>query len=223
VKSTAIIWSGVVSLGALTVLTGPLSAQPQYQGQGGIQQANAVAPAAPRTRIAIINLQAVVKKYQKWNDFETQYKKAYDAYNAQFEAKKAEALKLKTQLQQEGPESQNRDQIEQRLRALDREAQDLGEGAKKYLTKQRDDQAVQIYREVQDAVVAYARANDLELVMHYNDAVTPADLLHPMNIQRKLQTGACMPMYYVPGMDITDAVAAMLNQRLASMQPATPH
>jgi Skp family chaperone for outer membrane proteins len=220
VKSTVTILTGVVSLGVLVAAASPLRAQPQYQQPGGVQQATAVAPAMPRTKIAIINLQAVVKKYQKWADFEAGYKGDYDKFNAEFERKKAEAVKWKTQLQQ--PDCPNRDEIEQRLRTLDREAQDLGDNAKKYLTKRRDDQAVQIYREVREAVTAYARANDIELVMHYNDAIAQADLDHPMNIQRKLQTGACMPMYYLPGMDITDAVANMLNQRLAAT-PATPH
>ena len=102
------------------------------------------------------------------------------------------------------------------LKELDRQVQDLGETAKKTLAKMQDEQAVQIYREVEQAVQAYARAYDIEMVLHYNDAMVPADLYRPANVQRKLQTGACMPMYTAPGMNITDMIAQMLNQSLGA-------
>jgi Skp family chaperone for outer membrane proteins len=119
------------------------------------------------------------------------------------------------------PDDPKAEQIKAELRGIDREVQDLGDAAKKYLTKMQDDMAVQIYREVNEAVTAYARANDIELVMHYNDAITPQDMYNPANVQRKLQFGGCFPMYYTPGMNITDTVIAMLNQHLRSMQTQT--
>jgi hypothetical protein len=60
------------------------------------------------------------------------------------------------------------------------------------------------------------------MVMHYNDAVVPADLYNSVNIERKLQTGACMPMYLAPGMNITDTISAMLNQRLGPAPAPAP-
>src|SRR5262249_3804508 len=94
--------------------------------------------------------------------------------------------------------------------------QDMGEEAKKLLSKKRDEQAVIIYKEIEEAVQHYARANDFELVLHFNDAIVPADMYSPMNVQRKLQIGACMPMYHHPQMDITAAVISMLNQDYAA-------
>src|SRR5262249_16785243 len=196
--------------------------QNQQPRTGQVQQTTATSQPAPlRTRIAVINLQEVIKKYRKWNDFEKNYKDAYAYYNADFERKKAQGLDYKDKMEKATDEA-TKDKYTTALKELDRQVQDLGETAKKQLAKMRDEQAVQIYREVEQAVQAYARAYDIEMVLHYNDAIGPPDLYHPANVQRKLQTGACMPMYYAPGMNITDMIAQMLNQSLgAAPAPGT--
>jgi Skp family chaperone for outer membrane proteins len=215
VKKTVLSLTALATLGISAYLATQLRAQGQASG-GQVQQTVATAQAKPPTmRIAIINLQQVIKQYRKWNDFEESYKKAYAYYNADFERKKAQGLDYKNQLEK-ATDDAAKEKLQVALKDLDRQVQDLGETAKKHLAKMRDDQAVQIYREVERAVEAYARAYDIEMVMHYNDAVVPADLYHPANIQRKLQTGACMPMYFHPGLNITDMVAQMLNQSLAA-------
>ena len=217
-KRTALLSTGVAAVVLGAYLCGHLRAQPQqYQGQ--LQQTAGNIPVAPpRTKIAVINLQQVVKGYEKWKSFEGSYKQNYDWYNAEFEKRKARAMELKTQLSKMSP-GEEREKIEQQMRTLDREVQDLGDSAKKNLAKMQDMAAVEIYREVQQAVEHYARANDIELVVHYNDASAPTELFNPMNIQRKMQTGACMPMYITPGMDITLQITDMLNQRLHAAAP----
>jgi Skp family chaperone for outer membrane proteins len=223
VKRTGIILTVVAALGVTAYVGSQLRAQNQQPYPGQVQQTTATAPAAPlRTRIAIINLQQVIKQYRKWTDFEQNYRNAYQYYNAEFEKKKAQGVTLKSQLDKAGDDAA-KEKIQQELKGLERQVQDLGEAAKKQLSKMRDDQAVQIYREVEEAVQHYARANDIEMVLHYNDAMVPADIYNPVNIERKLQTGACMPMYSAPGMNITDTIAMMLNQRLgATAAPAAP-
>jgi Skp family chaperone for outer membrane proteins len=223
VKRTVIIVTAVATLGATAYLGSQLRAQNQQQNPGQVQQTTATAPAAPlKTRIAIINLQQVIKQYQKWTNFEKNYKEAYQYYNAEFEKTKAQGVNLKSQLDKTTDDAA-KEKIQQELKALERHVQDLGEAAKKQLSKMRDEQAVQIYREVEEAVRYYARANDIEMVLHYNDAIVPADLYNSVNVERKLQTGACMPMYYAPGLNITDTIAMMLNQRLSTTAaPAAP-
>jgi len=224
VKKTAIGLTALATLGLTTYLGSHLRAQNQQPHAGQVQQTLATAPAAPlRTRIAVINLQQVIKQYQKWANFETSYKNLYGQYNAEFERKKAVGMDLKTQLDK-AADDPTREKIQLQIKDLERKVQDLGEDAKKQLGKMRDDQAQQIYLEVEQAVQAYARANDIEMVLHFNDAVAQADYYHPLNVQRKLQTGACMPMYVAPGMDITNTISAMLNQRLGatSAPPSVP-
>jgi Skp family chaperone for outer membrane proteins len=221
VKKAAISLTALATLGLTVYLGSHLRAQYQSQPTGRVQQAVATAQAAPlRTRIAVVNLQQVIKQYRKWSDFEQGYKNLYNQYNAEFERQKAKGLDLKSQLDK-AVDDATKDKIQQAIKELERQVQDMGERAKKELGKMRDEQAQQIYQEVEQAVQAFARANDIEMVLHFNDAVAPADYYHPLNVQRKLQTGACMPMYVDPRMNITDTISGMLNQRLGAT-PAAP-
>ena len=63
------------------------------------------------------------------------------------------------------------------------------------------------------------RLANFELVLHYNDALTNEDYWSPANIMRKMQAGACMPLYAMPGMDISGPIVQTLN---ASYRPAAP-
>ena len=179
--------------------------------QGGQPIQSYQPPPIPKTKIAILNLQHVVKNYEKWRLFEEEYKNKYKSYDAEFEKIKKEGLALKEQLTkgpQEGPQAEA---IKTRLKALDRQVQDLGDNAKSQLLKLQDDMSIHIYTEVEAAVGAYAKANDIDLVMQFNDGVLQTDKSNPQNIQRKMQTGACMPMYSVDGLDISQTIIIMLN------------
>lgn len=175
------------------------------------------ASAAPVSKIAVVNLQAVVKQYDKWKQFEASYKTQYQNYDGQFEKMKAEGLSLKTKLGTMKPDDPEADNIKKRLREMDAQVANLGDEAKKQLGKMQDDMSVQIYKEIEEAVQYYARAQGIEMVFHFNDAVVPAEIYNPMNIQRKLQTGAAMPMYVTPGLEITNYIAEMLNTRYRKM------
>ena len=64
------------------------------------------------------------------------------------------------------------------------------------------------------AVTRYARANNIELCLHYNDGVGRDDF-SPAIFPRKLANGACQPMYIAPGMDISGSHHEMLNKNMA--------
>ncbi len=192
------------------------AANAQPGGQPGQQQQQYQPAPTPRTKIAILNLQHVVKSYEKWKSFEEEYKQQYKGFDAEFDRIKKEGLGLKEQLAKVGADSQQGEPIKKRLKELDRMVQDLGDNAKAKLLKLQDDMSIRIYAEVEQAVGAYAKANELDLVMQYNDGVNPNDKSNPQNIQRKMQTGACMPMYFVQGMDISETVIYMLNEHYKS-------
>jgi Skp family chaperone for outer membrane proteins len=226
VKRIFTVAAAVVTVGVMAQVVGQLVAAQQQDPQAPqsqIQPVNASIPQPappPRTRIAIINISEVIKNYDRWKTFEDSYKQAYKFYNDTFETKKARGLWIKEELKKLAPDDPKVEALKTEMRNLDREVQDLGEKAKKDLSKMEADIAVGVYREVNEAVEHYARANDIEMVMHYNDAVTPQDILSPANVQRKLQNPACMPMYVTPGMNITASITQMLNERLRrSMQP----
>ncbi len=221
-KQTLIACAAVLTVGlALNAGARAQGAQDPQQQPGQIVPATANIPQAQplRTRIAVINLSEVIKGYDKWKTFQQSYKQAFEHFNVEFETRKKTGLGLKSDLGKLTPDDPNAEKIKQQLRELDRQVQDLGEEAKKYLGKMQDGFAVEVYREVNEAVEHYARANDIEMVMHFNDGVTAQDIMNPANVQRKLQNPACMPMYTAPGMNITASITEMLNQRLRAMTP----
>ena len=55
--------------------------------QAGQPQQQYQPPPMPKTKIAILNLQHVVKNYEKWRIFEEEYKSKYKSYDAEFEKK----------------------------------------------------------------------------------------------------------------------------------------
>ncbi len=92
--------------------------------------------------------------------------------------------------------------------------QDLSDKAKRTLGKQEQEQMVVVYREIGAAVASYAEANDIDLVLHYNDATNDAEMNSANNIGRKMMTGPCTPLYYREhGMDISQRILEMLNSR----------
>ena len=56
------------------------------------------------------------------------------------------------------------------------------------------------------------------MVLHYNDAVTQEDYNSEVNISRKMQAGALMPIYMAPGVDVSMDIVKALN---ASMPAAS--
>ncbi len=219
-KRIAIALATVATLGVMGGIGSPLRADPP--GNSQVQQVNSTAPATPaRTRIAMINLSQVLSKYEKWQNYERTYKDYIEKLRVEFENKKKPGMELEAQLAKMPAEDvKGREEIQRKLRDIKRELQDYEEAAKKNLTKWQDDALVVVYHEIHDAVESYARANDIEMVMHFNDAINSNDLYHPMNVERKMKAPGCTVMYVTPGMDITDIVTANLNARLHMSPPA---
>lgn len=219
-KRTIGILAGLAALGGVIYLGNQLRAQQQLnpQLQGGVQPQ--VAPAV--TRVAVLNLGQVIRNYVKFKSFETDmnnrkagFRKQLDDMNNLLVAKQAEIAKPDT-LQQ------RREQLDKEARDLQRRMQDFGEDAKQQLAKVEFDQLVQTYKEVQDAVSAYAKVRNIEMVFHHSDAIG-TDAWLPQFFTRKLANNACIPIYTHPSLDITNDITNMLNARVAStMPPAAP-
>lgn len=173
------------------------------------------APAPLRTPVRIINMSHVVKNYNRWKNFQQEYK---SIYQRDYEAK---VEKMKTDLQAwtkhiENPKTADKDKetATKEIKRLQRDMQELSEDAKQKLGKMEMDKIVQIYKEIEDEVQRFAVANAIELVMHYNDAVEESDLRSPQNIHRKLGNGGCTPYFAAPGMDISNQILAQLNGKV---------
>src|SRR5207249_4759439 len=95
--------------------------------------------------------------------------------------------------------------------------------AKKGLGRKSDEQMVILYKEVREACARYAKGNDIEMVMHYNDALAGApEFDSAANVARKMQAGAFMPMYITPGLDISEEILTLLNNARRDGEPRRP-
>lgn len=219
-KKTISILAGVATLSAAIYASSRLWAQQGGYAQQGAYQAQPTAAAQPRTRVALINLGQIIKNYQKFKNFEEQLKNDTQWYQKEIDKRKVQMQQLTTDSAKMTDTAQ-REQAERQMKTLQREVQDYTEDAKTKLSKREFDALVQTYREIQDAVGRYAKANDVELVMEYNDAIGN-DVFSPPFFSRKLTNNACVPMYAAPGMDITGVVVEMLNRSMAATTPAAP-
>jgi Skp family chaperone for outer membrane proteins len=212
VKRTVVILAGVTALCMVAYLGSRVAADPP-----GGTPAKTGAPAAapqPQSKVAVLNLSYVIKNYKKWTTFQTEYKTKLESYDGALKTMKG-TLDLKQQAVQKA-DAGMKEQLEKEMRDIQRAMQDKTDDGKKALAEMEAKQFSTIYKDVQDMTTRYARARGIEIVMHYNDGTTEAEVNNPMNIGRKMGQGACFPLYTAPGIDISQDVLAYLNQAVAA-------
>lgn len=208
-KRTGIVLAGAVIAAAL-IYVGRMWAQPTAPAR----------PAAPlRTRIALVNLHYVIPKYQKYQTFQNEMKKALEPYQVRDKEKRA-LLEKVTQDAQKPENASKREQLEADARNLKRELEDNQATGNKMLQHKSEEQLKILYEDVRTAATRYAQAHDFELVFSYNEGITEAEYYSPPNILRKLRDGGCTPMYFGQGMDVSEQIVQILNGAFG--RPTTP-
>lgn len=210
-KRTIGILAGMATLGVGVYLGSQVFAQQT----GGSRPATSE---PLRTRIAVVNLVQVLKKYSKFQTCDADLKKQISEAKTTLDPleKQIRALQAKAQLP-ETPAA-DRETIKRDLERLTLQYREKAEDADKAFMKRSGELAVQIYHEVEDAVDLFAKSNAIELVVMYNDALkSQRDEYYsaPYVQQRLKMPNAFMPIYVDPRMDITDAITQMLNRRVA--------
>jgi len=198
------IWAGTVVV-ALAVLIGA--------GRLGAEgkDKKPAKPADAGTRIGLLNLTYVIKNYDKYKQFQEDIKKAFAPFEETQKELRKEAEDLSKQVTPTTP-AEEKAEIESKLKDLQRKAEDSQAEAKRVLGKQSDEHMKIIYADIAEVARRYALGHNLDLVLHYNDATTREDFNSAMKVARKIQTGALMPIYAAPGMDISVELAKILNE-----------
>jgi Skp family chaperone for outer membrane proteins len=203
VKRTAILAVSVVAL-ASAIYAG------RTWGQG-TRPATTPAAAQPRTRVALLNLLHVIRKYKKFDTFQEDLKAFIKPYQAEEAKAKADAERWDKERKDPKTTQQRRDQIEKDLVNLQRKMDDLKQEFQKNLAKKQEQQMVILFGDVRTVAERIAQAHNFDLVLHYNDAVDARDYWSGPNLARKMQAGALMPLYYANGMEISQQVIDALN------------
>jgi Skp family chaperone for outer membrane proteins len=210
VKKTVLTAGGLLAL-AVLCYAGRSWGQAQSSSQPN-SPTQAAAAATPKTRIALLNLTYVIKNYLKYVNFQKEIQTAIEPFK-QKDTDLRKQLEKKAEAAKTAPAAE-REALEREAKELQRKLEDNSVEAKAQLGKKSDDEMKILFMDVYEAARRYAVAHEFEMVLHYNDAVTPEDFMSPQNIARKLNTGALMPLYAAPGMDISREVVEMLNYNL---------
>src|SRR5262249_13828114 len=157
---------------------------------------------APTTKVALLNLTYVIKKYNKFTAFNEELKGAVKPFQDKDVQYKTEGEKLAKEANDPKTSSEKREQLEKRARELQRLIEDNKQEAQKTLGKKQEEQLRILYMDVRAVVERTAQAYGFDMVLHFNDAVTPDEYWSAPNIARKMQAGALMPMYYASSLDI---------------------
>jgi len=203
VKRTVAIVAGVVTLGVALYVGGRLTADPG---------APAEAAPPPTMRVRMVNLSHVIKNYKRTEALRAEHTQLFTQYDNQINETK-KLIEARTKQMQDPQYADKREAFEKEIKRLNRELADKTEEARQALDKKQGDLIVLVYKEVDEAVRTFARQSNIELVLHYNDAVLESDRMSAANIARKMSAGACMPMYMNPALDISQEIVNVLNAK----------
>jgi Skp family chaperone for outer membrane proteins len=214
VKKTVLAVGGLIVLGGLCYVGSSSGQAPP----GGAAQTPAQ-PTQARTRIALLNLTYVIKNYQKYQHFQNEIKGIVEPFQTKDADLRRQLEELQKKAQAAPPPSED---LTRQAKEVQRRLEDNSAEAKLILGKRSDDEMKILFMDVYEAAQRYATSHDFELVLHYNDAVTKDEFLSAQNIARKLNTGALMPLYMMPSMDISQEVVRVLNSNVSTTGASVP-
>lgn len=218
-KRTMFFVGGLAALASLAYVGTRLSAQ----GTG--TPAAAAAPA--QTRIAFVNIETVFQNYTKAVTYKKEMEKTIEPFKTEADKLKAQILQWQKELGDPASLKDpkfNKEQWEEGIKLYKRKLEDLSAQVGKIVGKKNEEQVVQLYQEVNEAVKAYAVSNGFHAVMCYGES-TKLPAMGFENISRKVQgmegTGCLSFMYIAPGLDISQPVTEALNRGYRPPQPIT--
>jgi Skp family chaperone for outer membrane proteins len=175
-----------------------------------------VAPA--QTKVGLVNLAQVIQKYEKFKVFQQELKDMAKPFQEKDDGYKKQLEDYAKFISNPTTSAADREKYEGWKVTVTRQREDNLNAFKKQLETKRNEQVVQLYREVEEAVQKYAGPNGFHLILQYNDSVNEKDRTSASYLQFKLERsgGACMPMYMAGGLDITNAIIANLNSRYST-------
>ncbi len=184
-------------------------------------------PAAPpaQTRVAFVNIVTVFQNYQKANIYKAEMERLIKPKQAEAEQLRQEMIKWDSDMRDPKFDPAKKEQWTKGILNNKRRLEDLQAEMAQVLGKKNEEQLVQLYSEINEAVKAHAAAQGFHIVLAYGEN-TKLGSNNIANIARKIQgmEVALVPMYFHPGLEISMAVAEALNRQYppAAGQSLTP-
>jgi Skp family chaperone for outer membrane proteins len=176
------------------------------------------------TRVAVVNIGLVFSKYDKAQTYKKEMEKILEPFRAKGEKLKKEIMDWSEYIKHPKFDPKDRERYEQGILNNKRQLEDLDREARAKVGKRQEEQIITLYKDVNDLVKAYALNNGIHLVLAYGEQIE-GDLFTFPNINRKMQgmdLGSANPLFFVPGVDISTAIADGLNQSYRAAGTAVP-
>ena len=164
----------------------------------------------------------MLKNYKKVEALTEEFKKGYEFYEKQAEPKQAQIKQLKAENEKPDTPADKREANVETIKKLNFDIDALNTAARKALAPKSEANTIAIYRDIQEVAMKTAVANGFEMVLQFQDGFTKEDYSSPMNIMNKMQTRACIPMWYQGGNDISFQVVNSLNESYAKAAGPAP-
>jgi Skp family chaperone for outer membrane proteins len=213
VKRKAIIAAaGVAVVGALIYVGG-------LWAQSAVPSVPAKPAAAPRTKIALLNLTYVITYYGKYQAYKEEMKGLAKPYEEKIKAKQAELEVFRKEATNPATQQARVEEIQKQAKTLQFEMEGISTDAKSVLAKKAEGQMVELYKEVVSAAQRYAVSHDFDIVLQFNAPIEKDAYFTPGNVERLIGAGALIPIHYSKENEISYDVLTALN---AAYRPAGP-
>lgn len=201
--------SALVGFGGMLYLGSTVAAQPP--GAGAPPPA-AAAPAATAVRptVAVFNMAAVMRDYDKAKFQVYLLNKMRIDKSTNLVKLRGELIKIQQQLPAIADPA-TKDKLTKDGVALQRQYQDEESAVNKLLNDEASKIISKLYDEIKMVVDKTADMNAYHIVFAYPDAVTPEEQANPYLKELKLKPPAAQPFYVSKQVDITGIVVQTLN------------
>jgi len=181
------------------------------------------------TKVAVVNVGEVFQKYDKAKAYKAELEKIIGPRKAEAETLSKQMKDWAASLQHPSFDKKEQSRYEQAILANKRKLEDMDRQVRTEIGKVQESQIVNLYKDLNAAVEATAKAQGFQLVLAYGDI--SGDQFTLENINRKMNgmdLGSTTPLFFAGSANITDQVTASLNALFrstggaAATVPATP-
>lgn len=178
-------------------------------------------PIEPRTRVALFNLNLVIKEYHRYQEFQKSMKKEGEMHQKAIADRTNRIKKITDDIAIELDDAKKQELQKQALK-IRREVEDITAQARRDLARKGSEAMVVIYKDVRKAARVHAKAHRFDLVLHYEEATTDAEMDTAKNIMRKMNAGGAVPLFFRQELDISKPVIKALNENYRKVSKPIP-
>jgi hypothetical protein len=153
-----------------------------------------------------------VQHYEKVTVLAEELKKELTEIEKVAKEKQARMEALEKENQDPATDEPTKDANTESIGQLKHDIEDLNNKSKKKLGMKNEANNVEIYQDIQNAAIRHAKANNFDMVLQFQDGFTEVDYQSSANVISKMQTRACIPMWYPEANDISFKIVLKLNE-----------